>query len=365
MPKLTVENVLTVLIFTAVVALLIGQILGQPILFGFVETDSMSPDIEPGDGFFAVPSSMTDEPEVGDVVVYEAEEVQGGGLTTHRVVGESDEGYVTKGDANPFTDQDGGEPPVTEDRIVADVVQVGSSALVIPLLGTAIETVRASVVAALSAVGVGAAGSNLSGVVLLVAGLVILVIALLDERRTNRNRIRSVSSDSLDTRVVLAVLLAVVLVPANLAMVGPSGTHEIGVGDRLSDAGELTGEITAQNEGLVAMLVVLESKDGDAILGSSALELPSGEDETVTVDPVSGTQGPYVVSEHRYFMLVPSPLLLSLHSASPLLAWGIINFVLSVGVVGLVVGLAGTGRVRSRSKKEGLPPATRLRRLLR
>ncbi|KPN31210.1 signal peptidase I [Halolamina pelagica] len=119
-----------------VASLLLGQVLGTPVLLGYVETGSMEPTLEPGDGFVAVPAAVTGDVEEGDVIVFRAEELQGGGLTTHRVVGETERGYITRGDANPFTDQDGNEPPVKEGQIVAEALQIGGSVVVIPNLGT-------------------------------------------------------------------------------------------------------------------------------------------------------------------------------------------------------------------------------------
>ena len=356
------------LLLAVVAALLLGSVLGHPVLLGFVETGSMSPALEAGDGFIAVPSIMTGENSVGDVVVFEAEEVEGGGLTTHRIVGQTDEGYVTKGDANPFTDQDGGEPHVTDDRIVADVLQVGGTVVAIPRLGAAVETARGAVVGLLVAVGVGPSetGTGIAGPVLLVAGFTLILISFLDERSTSsRSRKRNTKSDGIDARLVLLIMLAVVLIPANAAMLGPAQTHEIGGVKEAEEAGDLTAEITARNDGMVAMVVVLESVDGDATLSDNVLELTSGEGSTVTVSPRSGTEAPYTVSEHRYFLLLPSSLIVALHSASPWLALGLINVLLGVGVVGLVVGLVGTGRVRARDSKGGVPFTTRLRRRLR
>jgi len=86
------------------VSMVLGQVLGQPVLLGFVTSESMEPTLETGDGFVAVPAALTGPVEEGDVVTFRAEEIQGGGLTTHRVVDETDRGYITRGDANPFTD---------------------------------------------------------------------------------------------------------------------------------------------------------------------------------------------------------------------------------------------------------------------
>ncbi len=108
-----------VIVAALVIAMIAGQLLGQPAVVGYVETGSMSPTLEPGDGFVAVPAALAGPIEEGDVVTFRAEQLHGGGLTTHRVVGETERGYVTRGDANPFTDQDGVEPPVKDDQIVA------------------------------------------------------------------------------------------------------------------------------------------------------------------------------------------------------------------------------------------------------
>src|SRR6056297_2525566 len=104
--------------------LVVGHVLGVPLGLGYVETGSMEPTIDAGDGFVAVPAAVAGPVDEGDVVVYDAQEIEGGGLTTHRVVEETDHGYVTRGDANPFTDQDGGEPHVTDGQIVAKAWQV-------------------------------------------------------------------------------------------------------------------------------------------------------------------------------------------------------------------------------------------------
>jgi signal peptidase len=79
----------------------------------------MEPTLEPGDGFVAVPAELAGPIDDGDVIVFEAETIQGGGLTTHRVVDETDRGFITRGDANPFTDQDDSEPPVKRAQVVA------------------------------------------------------------------------------------------------------------------------------------------------------------------------------------------------------------------------------------------------------
>ena len=123
MLSLGVEIIAIILI----ASLIAGQVLGYPVLVGFVETGSMAPTLNPGDGFIAVPTAVAGEISENDVVVFRAQQIQGGGLTTHRIVDEAERGYITRGDANPFTDQDGDEPPVREEQIVAKLFQPAGS----------------------------------------------------------------------------------------------------------------------------------------------------------------------------------------------------------------------------------------------
>ena len=108
---------------------------GQIAPLSYVNSGSMSPALSTGDGFVAVPAPVADDPEPGDVVVYRSETIEAGELVTHRVVGETDDGYVTRGDANPVTDQQAGEPPVTRDRIVAQALSVDGDVVALPGLG--------------------------------------------------------------------------------------------------------------------------------------------------------------------------------------------------------------------------------------
>ena len=352
------------LLVVAVVLVVIGNILGYPVLVGFVETGSMSPALEAGDGFIAIPSFLTGTPESGDVVVYEAEEVQGGGLVTHRIVGETGDGYITKGDSNPFTDQDGGEPYVKRDEILSEALSVGGTVVRIPKLGTGITYLRGALVEALVLLGIGSTvGSEFSGFVLLSAGLVLLLISFVGSRGRTRDRSRTRRTEGTRAMTVVGLMLLAVLVPANYAMVAPG--QEYVIEPDISEDKDITqadSEVTVRNNGLVAMSVVIEPTDGPISVRDSFLEVPGGEKVTTTVEP-TGAAERYVIHEHRYFMMLPSSIIAWLHSVSPFAALLSINTVLSVGVVGLSFGLVGSGRTRSRARK--VPLKLRLHRMVR
>ncbi|PSP95836.1 signal peptidase I [Halobacteriales archaeon QS_4_62_28] len=127
------------------IAFVLLSTFGQVAPISYVNSGSMSPTLSTGDGFVAVPTALADNPEPGDVIVYRSEEIEADGLVTHRIVGRTDEGFLTRGDSNPITDQQAGEPPVTRDRIVAHVLVVDGHTVTLPEIGTVSMWIRDSV----------------------------------------------------------------------------------------------------------------------------------------------------------------------------------------------------------------------------
>jgi signal peptidase len=118
-----------------VVALLVVALLAvavapppTPLSLSHVTSDSMAPTLSPGDGYLLVAGDVS----VGDVVTYRTVD---GGYVTHRAVGRTDGGWLTRGDANPATDQAAGAPPVPDERVVGRVLSVGGTPLSVPGLG--------------------------------------------------------------------------------------------------------------------------------------------------------------------------------------------------------------------------------------
>lgn len=63
------------------------------------------------------------EPAIGDVVIYDQHGQLSNDRVVHRVVDETEQGYVTKGDANPYTDQSvEGVGYVTEENLIGVVL---------------------------------------------------------------------------------------------------------------------------------------------------------------------------------------------------------------------------------------------------
>lgn len=339
----------------------VGQALGQPLLVGYVTSGSMAPALERGDGFVAVPAVIAGQPEVGDVVVYRARRIQGGGLVTHRVVGRTDAGYVTKGDANPFTDQAGAEPPVPPERVVAVALAVDGEVLAIPGVGTTALAARRAVEDIGGAVGASSPAAGL-GLVVFGLGLVVFGLRRPAARRRERSRSRSragrvVSAD----RVALALALLVVG-PAVASMVAPAGTHGLAVVSSETDAPRAdvvaagtttTRALAIRNGGVLPVVSYLEAGGKGVAVARSRHVVPPGERARATVTVAAPPEtGYYVrtVREHRYLLVLPLPVVDALYRVHPLLPAAATAGSLGVAVV-LAVRLAlGRARVRLRSR---------------
>jgi signal peptidase len=345
----------------------------------------MAPTMEPGDGFVAVPAQVAGPVGEGDVVVFEAQELDGGGLTTHRVVDETDRGYVTRGDANPFTDQAGGEPPVKEAQVVAVALQVNGGVVVVPNLGTAVEATNGAVQAAQRFLAATLGSRSLLGT----QGLAYLVLALsalayvLDllvggDGRRDRDRPERRSRDSgRAARTYVLAFTLLLVVAATGSMVVPSGSTQFGVvsAEFESDRPDVipTGEsdtqpITIPNEGLIPMAVFLEPGSDGISVTESELVVPArgeaGTNITLSAPPETGYYRRYLVT-HRYLHVLPFPVLRALYGVHPWLPVVAIDALLGGAfyLVGRV--LVGSGRIRTRDRERDLPWTVRLRRTVR
>ena len=371
------------LLLVMVIILLIGQFLGQPLLLGFVETGSMAPTLEAGDGFVAMPPSLAGEVQEGDVVTFDAQELQGGGLTTHRVVEVTDEGYVTQGDANPFTDQDGDEPIVSDAQIVAVAYHSGEDPVRIPYLGLlfmGIQSIFASI-------GDGFAGipilSTLAGFgignVFVAMGIILLVYAFMADvssGKKSRTRSRSRARGYLKAWVILVVILAFILVPVNASIFmqsGPIGMDVISATSPSDNPNVIqrgTSEVRTfamPNDGFIPLVSFIEPGSQGVSVDQSTFPLSPGEEGeaniTVTAPDETGYYVRYI-EQWTYPMVLPPALLATLHGVHPIVAVLAINVTIA-GLVIIVFALSvGFKPVRMDSRGRDVPLSLQIRRWL-
>lgn len=353
------------------VALLAGHILGVPILLSYVETGSMEPTIDTGDGFVAIPSTSEDSVEEGDVIVFDAQEIEDGGLTTHRVVDETEHGYVTQGDANPFTDQDSGEPYVTDGQIVATAWQVNGKVVTIPYLGTAVMGIESGLESAqwrlAALLGTSAVlGTEGLAYLLLAFGLGVIVLSVVLDRgsaeKRTRERRRS-RRDVFDTRTLITGIAALLCVVTFATMLAMSGPTEIGIvsAEFESDRPDVIpmGETETQtwelrNGGVLPVTTVLEPASPGIAVDGGDETLHRGESAEAAVSITAPDETGYYlrsIEEYRYFAVLPTPIILALHAIHPWVAMTVVTGTI-VGLFTLPFALLlGAGKIRTRTRR--------------
>lgn len=91
------------LLVAGAVLVIAGSLAGRPLLVAAVAGESMLPSLRPGDLVPLLPPWLAGEPGPGDVIVFRSPQV--GAWVVHRVVaGDSQQGFLTQGDANPEPD---------------------------------------------------------------------------------------------------------------------------------------------------------------------------------------------------------------------------------------------------------------------
>jgi len=124
-----VTALLAVMLLSNVYTIIARAVTGeaQPKFLGFssaiVISGSMSDTIEVNDYIICLDVKDYDE---GDIITFKSER---GSLITHRIVGETESGFITQGDANNTPDSE----PVSKSDIVGKVV------IILPKLGVFIE----------------------------------------------------------------------------------------------------------------------------------------------------------------------------------------------------------------------------------
>lgn len=376
-----VTRVLILVVFLFLASTVIGALLGQPIGLAFAETGSMSPTIDTGDGYIAVPTPVTGPVSEGDIVVFDAVNINDGGYVVHRVVDETDEGYITRGDANVVTDQDGDEPPVSDAQVRAKVLSVGDFVITIPGIGTAISATSgfvSSIQRELAIILGTRAVLGTQGLSYVLVGLgtaTYLLSAVAENQGKGRSRETSRQSQTVDPQFITAAMTILLVVMLTLTMVVPGGLQEFQYVS--SESGQpgpdviqqgTTEEVnyTIPSNGPLPVLTVIEPASDRAGVNKSVVFVPGNSEKavTVTIDaPAETGVNVDAIVEHRYLAFLPQGVLLSLYGLHPWLPIVAVNLLVGGLFFGFAIALIGFDPIRI-SRDRDIPLRVRLRRLL-
>lgn len=368
--ELAVAAVLVVVLLSVV----LGHLLGVPVLLATVDSGSMEPTLSTGDGFVAIPATIAGSPGVGDVVVFRAEAVHAGQFTTHRIVDERPGGYVTQGDANPVTDQSSGEPLVTEGQITAVSLTIGGEVVRIPHLGTGGDAIGSALARAEGAVagllGVRGLGPDQLALLLFGLGTAAFAVSFLGERSTRRARSRERSrsaTERFDVRWLLAGSVFLVCAGATVGMVVPAGTETIGIVSSEGDSANPTTvpvggsdsyESARHNAGVLPTVSYFEPRSTGIDVSPARLELSRGETVNATVTLRAPDETGYFLrsyTEYRYFDVLPTPVLDGLYHAHPWVPYLVINALFGGTVLAAWTVFSGPTTIRLRNRKRARP----------
>lgn len=341
-----IGNVLTIILASIVIFVVLSQVFGFPSPIAFVATDSMEPAMEPGDGFIGIPAPLAGELSKGDVVTYRAQTIQGGGLTTHRIDEIRDDGYITQGDANAVTDQEDGEPIVTDAQIELVALQIDGEVVTIPGVGAAAQSGSALLSSVATALGLGETSSANTGLTVGIAGLFVVIIGFGADLLVGDNS-RTVSrsmtrQETIDSRLVLIGVLIAFSLPVMSVMAIPSGSEELTVTSTeyepddlgplyIEGGGRSQIQSTVENSQPFPIVVILQPQTDGISYSDPVLAVSPGETAetqvTLTAPKEVGTHV-RARSEHHYIHALPTPVIVFFHNIHPIIATFVVTFVL-------------------------------------
>ncbi|MFO7951672.1 MAG: signal peptidase I [Bacillota bacterium] len=280
--------------FKNILALMAVILLGAMIITPFgpahVISGSMEPEISAGSTIFLYPAA---EIQTGDVIVFYPTGLDRE-MIVHRVVDETAEGFITRGDAAAKTDQEMGEPPIHIDRVTGKVLSVD---------GSIVQT-------------------NYRSFVLTTLGLCLVIAffwAASSSKLLQKKRLRVKH-----VQLFILIFCGVILV---FTMILGSGTEAVSFlasenpgtrtdHTRVGEPGEM--KFTVSNRSVIPTLVYVEGPESV----SSIFVLPLSTAETNVTIPARDEPGWYEISVNKYShpAVLPPVVIDLLYRVSPYLS---------------------------------------------
>lgn len=369
-----IESAVYLVVLFLFFPIIIGGLVNQPIGVAYVQTASMEPQLSPGDGFFIIPTQIVDDYAVGDVITFRAENFPYE-FVTHRIVGETPQGFVTQGDNNTFTDQTGthNEPFVNREQIAGRVVQWRGSVLAIPRLGSAIDAISDAFDSVtqrfFNATGFerpdGPLGQILFALIILSIVAIMADIASSRMRLGKRSRSREVKRKGSPYTLYAAFILFIVLA-TTVSMLSMTQHNRIDIvategqtNARAVHIGETaTQYLAVHNSGFIPVYVHTREQQGIVSIPGESMVLEGGLTKRIPYDvhapPSPGYYQAYVTID-VYLGILSYDVTFALrdvHPYAPLIVIDAIAILLSLPILIVLRNEMGKAeRERSRSRK--------------
>lgn len=347
-------NVLVAVIVVVASLAVMGAALGMPMGISYVETESMSPTITPGEGFVLVPITVAGSPEPGDVVVFNAQELRGGGPTTHRIVEQTERGYITQGDNNNVPDQVTSEPPVERAQIAGQVLEINGRVITIPYTETVTKSINNIIDSTRQEINVllwrltDTSGLSTSQFSYVLTGLFLILYLAESHRETDtrhQNHIqhghgdKNHSEDPVSAHTILLVFTLIIVAATTAAMVVPGGVQQYDVVASETESPVMVppGEETQITHGIgnspvLPMMVFVEG--GNSVqVENKQFQLDRGGTANASASlavPDSTGHHIFYVIEHRYIAVLPESVIEALYAHHPWLPIAAINTLIAV-----------------------------------
>jgi len=307
-------------------------ILKQPFLMVPIRSNSMYPLMERGDAVFILPVDSS-KVTTGDIIVFRPEggSLEAQGWIMHRVVGGNiNVGFITKGDANEYTDQEHGDAKtVKPDSIAARAVTLVGHPLRVRLLGYPslwLEQYSSSPYALPGCLGA--------------VALLLIITELKNKRRAKRNKDVPAYIIYPAAGMVICLLLVATQIAASSFItlqyeVSPAGRgvmtgSAVGI---LQQGDEYTQElVTVTGYGFLPMVASITSDDNQFIINKELFVTKPGAEERPSVTVVAGEVGQYK-SKVYVGMFIPTLPPVLIHKLAGMDFW------LALGVVSLIPAL--------------------------
>lgn len=326
-----IGDILTLLAVVFLLVSVTGFILDRPVLISYVTSDSMTPTLNKGDLFLINPFSKG---KTGDIIVFK----MNGHWTVHRIYAETSEGYITKGDNNVATDQQGGRSDaIRKEDVVGTVVTIFDKPIKIPYVGMYIQEFSKST-------------KNLYiAIVVIVLGSILLTAGGKDRVRKRKKRVVKVKYKTLYT-IVSAVTIAIILISivATWGTVGFNYASTLAGGQKegwyLPNT-EFDRPIVIENKAFYPMYYILSPKGDRIALDKTDFMLMRNEKENINVHvkvPANTKIYYEQIDVYTYPPLLPTDLIKRLWNLNPYLP--LVAFSIEIaGVLAIVYFATGSG----------------------